>query len=150
LAHRMQQIGSRGNVIFVNDSKATNADAAEKALASFDNIFWIAGGIAKAGGIAPLEYLLGHVSKAFLIGLAAPDFANTLGTRVEHVVSGTLEQAVKEAALDAGKSGKPAVVLLSPACSSFDQYKNFEVRGDAFVNAVAALEGVLMTAGSAG
>jgi UDP-N-acetylmuramoylalanine--D-glutamate ligase len=137
-------------VIFVNDSKATNADATEKALASFDNIYWIAGGIAKAGGIAPLEHLFGHVRKAFLIGLAAPEFANTLGSKVEHIVSGTLEQAVKDAALDAGKSGKPTVVLLSPACSSFDQYKNFEVRGDAFVNAVAALEGVSMTAGSAG
>jgi UDP-N-acetylmuramoylalanine--D-glutamate ligase len=149
LAHRMQQVGARAGVIFVNDSKATNADAAEKALSSFDNIYWIAGGIAKAGGIEPLTPLFSRVKKAFLIGLAAPEFANVLRGKVEYTVSGTMEQAVSDAA-EAANHDSQAVVLLSPACSSFDQYKNFEVRGQAFVEAVAALPGVTMAAGSEG
>ncbi len=148
LAHRMQQIGAAGAVIFVNDSKATNADAAEKALASFDNIYWIAGGIAKAGGIEPISYLFTRVTKAYLIGVAAEEFAKTLKGKVETVICETLERAVAEAARDAAASPKPnPVVLLSPACASFDQYKNFELRGEAFVSLVAALPGIHMSTG---
>lgn len=146
LAHRMQQVARAGDIAFVNDSKATNADAAEKALSSFTNIYWIAGGIAKAGGIAPLKPLFGNVARAYLIGQAAQDFAGTIGTAIPHEGSGTLENAVAAALRDARRDGKPgAVVLLSPACASFDQYPNFEVRGDAFVKAVAQLPGVEMT-----
>lgn len=148
LAHRMQQIASSSNVAFVNDSKATNADAAEKALASFDNIYWIAGGIAKAGGIEPLAPLFPRITKAYLIGAAAFEFAKTLGTRVPHVNSETLSNAVMQAFEDASKDRKAnPVILLSPACASFDQYKNFEVRGDAFIQLVAGLPGVNMALG---
>ncbi|WP_374332249.1 UDP-N-acetylmuramoyl-L-alanine--D-glutamate ligase [Aestuariivirga sp.] len=146
LAHRMQQIARVGAIAFVNDSKATNADAAEKALSSFTNIYWIAGGIAKSGGIEPLRPLFGNVTRAYLIGQAAQDFAATIGSVIPHLDCGTLEKAVTAALADAQKDGKPgAVVLLSPACASFDQYPNFEVRGDAFVKAVSLLPGVEMT-----
>ena len=146
LAHRMQQVGRVGEIPFINDSKATNADAAEKALSSFGNIYWIAGGIAKAGGIGPLKPLFGNVARAYLIGQAAKDFAATIGAAIPHEDCGTLENAVAVALRDAQEDGKPgAVVLLSPACASFDQYPNFEVRGDAFVRAVAQLPNVEMT-----
>lgn len=140
LAHRMEQVRTIGNVLFVNDSKATNADAAERALVSFDNIYWIAGGKPKEGGITPLAPLFPRVKKAYLIGVAAEDFAATLGDSVPHEMSGTLEVAVASAARDAASAGLDhAVVLLSPACASFDQFRNFEVRGDAFRALVAAL-----------
>lgn len=146
LAHRMQQVGRAAGIPFINDSKATNADAAEKALSSFENIYWIAGGIAKAGGIEPLRPLFGRVAKAYLIGQAAEDFAATIGTALPAETCGTLERAVAAALRDALADKRPnAVVLLSPACASFDQYPNFEVRGDAFVKAVSALPGVEMT-----
>ena len=146
LAHRMQQVGRVGGIAFINDSKATNADAAEKALSSFANIYWIAGGIAKAGGIEPLRPLFANVARAYLIGQAANEFAGTIGAAVPHEDCGTLENAVAAALRDAQKDGKAgAVVLLSPACASFDQYPNFEVRGDAFVRAVAQLPNVEMT-----
>ncbi len=148
LAHRMQQIAHLDNVIFVNDSKATNADATEKALAAFDDIFWIAGGIAKAGGIEPLKGYFPKIRHASLIGVAAPDFAATLGQSVDHHKAGTLDAAVVESArLAATSKARNPVVLLSPACSSFDQYKNFEVRGEAFVAAVSRLPGVIMEPG---
>lgn len=146
LAHRMQQIAAAGGIAFVNDSKATNADAAEKALSSFRNIYWIAGGIAKAGGIEPLKPLFGNVARAYLIGQAAEAFAASIGGALPVTLSGTLENAVAAALEDARADGRPdAVVLLSPACASFDQYPNFEVRGDAFVRAVSRLPGVDMT-----
>lgn len=144
LKHRMQPVGRKGDVLFVNDSKATNADAAAPALSSYDNIYWIAGGLPKAGGIASLEPLFSRIAKAYLIGEAAPAFAATLGESVPFEISGTLDRAVAHAASDAAASGKAAVVMLSPACASFDQYKNFEVRGDAFVSHVADIEGVTM------
>jgi UDP-N-acetylmuramoylalanine--D-glutamate ligase len=148
LAHRMQEIGKIGAVSFVNDSKATNADAAEKALSSFDDIFWIAGGISKTGGIEPLRPLFGNVRKAYLIGVAADEFSRILEGVLPYVNSGSLEVAVQRASQDALESGiAQPVVLLSPACASFDQYKNFEIRGDAFVTAVAALPGVKMFVG---
>jgi UDP-N-acetylmuramoylalanine--D-glutamate ligase len=146
LAHRMQEVARVGTLPFINDSKATNWDAAEKALKSFERIYWIAGGIAKSGGIEPLRPLFPRVKRAYLIGVAADEFAKTLDGDVEIVKAGTLPRAVQLAAADAAKDNDPrAVVLLSPACASFDQYKNFEVRGDAFVEAVSRLPGVVMS-----
>jgi len=143
LAHRMEQVGRLGNVLFVNDSKGTNADAAAHALSSFADIFWIAGGRAKAGGITGLEDHFPRIRKAYLVGEAAAEFATTLGERVPHEMSGTLEVAVASAARDAEASGlHDPVVLLSPACASFDQYRNFEIRGAAFRDFVNALPGV--------
>jgi UDP-N-acetylmuramoylalanine--D-glutamate ligase len=147
LAHRMQQIATRGDVIFVNDSKATNADAAEKALTSYTNIFWIAGGLAKTGGIADLAPHFSRVTKAYLIGVSALDLAKELDGKVPYVIAETMARAAQLAATDAEQSTK-AVVLLSPACASFDQYKNFEVRGDDFVNVVSRLNGISMMHGS--
>ncbi|MBB5040956.1 UDP-N-acetylmuramoyl-L-alanine--D-glutamate ligase [Shinella fusca] len=145
LKHRMQPVGRRGGTLFVNDSKATNADAAAPALSSFERIYWIAGGLPKEGGIASLGGFFPKIAKAYLIGEAAPAFAATLGEAVPFEIAGTLERAVADAAADAEKDGSGGIaVLLSPACASFDQYKNFEVRGDAFVKHVAALPGVTM------
>ncbi|ARM89185.1 UDP-N-acetylmuramoylalanine--D-glutamate ligase [Rhizobium sp. CIAT894] len=150
LKHRMQPVGKRGRVVFVNDSKATNADAAAPALSSYDRIYWIAGGLPKSGGITTLAPYFPHIAKAYLIGEAAAEFAATLGEAVPYEISGTLERAVAHAAADAERdeSGSSAV-MLSPACASFDQYKNFEVRGDAFVGHVAALDGMTMLIGPA-
>ena len=122
------------------------ADAAEKALSAFENIYWIAGGIAKSGGIAPLKPLFSRVARAYLIGQAAKEFEQTIGGAMPVEMSGTLDKAVATALRDAQADGRPgAVVLLSPACASFDQYPNFEVRGDAFVKAVSHLPGIEMT-----
>ncbi|MBW6422725.1 UDP-N-acetylmuramoyl-L-alanine--D-glutamate ligase [Rhizobium sp. XQZ8] len=144
LKHRMQPVGKRNQVVFVNDSKATNADAAAPALSSYDRIYWIAGGLPKEGGIASLAPLFPRIVKAYLIGEAAPAFAATLGEAVPYEISGTLERAVEHAAADAAADTTASAVMLSPACASFDQFKNFEVRGDAFVGHVAALAGVTM------
>ncbi|MBB5534037.1 UDP-N-acetylmuramoyl-L-alanine--D-glutamate ligase [Rhizobium giardinii] len=145
LKHRMQPVGRKGQVVFVNDSKATNADAAAPALSSYERIYWIAGGVPKEGGITTLSPFFPKIAKAYLIGEAAPAFAATLGEAVPFEISGTLEQAVAHAAADAAKDeAGPSAVMLSPACASFDQYKNFEVRGDAFVGHVAAIDGVTM------
>jgi UDP-N-acetylmuramoylalanine--D-glutamate ligase len=143
LAHRMEQVGRKGNVLFINDSKATNADASAPALSTFPRIYWIAGGLPKEGGIESLRAYFPRIAKAYLIGEAAPVFSATLGEAVPYEISGTLEAAVGHAAADASRDGTGEVaVLLSPACASFDQYKNFEVRGEAFKAAVAAIEGV--------
>jgi len=143
LAHRMQQVGRKGNVLFVNDSKATNADSAAKALASFHDIFWIAGGKPKTGGIVGLAEFFPRIRKAYLIGEAAQEFAGTLDGKVPHEVNKVLEAAIEAASRDAAASGlKEAVVLLSPACASFDQYPNFEVRGKAFTDIVMAIPGI--------
>jgi UDP-N-acetylmuramoylalanine--D-glutamate ligase len=150
LAHRMQPVGRKGNVLFVNDSKATNADSAAKALASFSDIFWIAGGKPKTGGIISLAQFFPRIRKAYLIGEAAAEFAATLG-HVPHETSGVLSAAVEAAARDAEASGlKEPVVLLSPACASFDQYPNFEVRGNAFVDLVRAIPGISLSPAIAG
>ena len=144
LHHRMEEVGRRGAAIFVNDSKATNADSTEKALLSFDHVFWILGGKAKDGGIEPLRPYFGKVEKAYLIGDAADVFERTL-EHVPHLRCGTLVKAVAAAAEDAARSEAPEpVVLLSPACASYDQYPNFEVRGDHFRELVRALPGVEM------
>jgi UDP-N-acetylmuramoylalanine--D-glutamate ligase len=143
LAHRMEQVGRRGNVLFVNDSKGTNADAAAHALSSYADIFWIAGGKPKAGGITGLAEFFPRIRKAYLIGEAAQEFAGTLGDGVPHEISGTLDVAVSNAVRDAEASGlAEPVVLLSPACASFDQYRNFEIRGAKFRELVTALPGV--------
>jgi UDP-N-acetylmuramoylalanine--D-glutamate ligase len=144
LAHRMEEVGRRGRVLFVNDSKATNADAASRALACFSDIFWIAGGLPKTGGIVSLRDYFPRIRKAYLIGEAAADFAATLAGHVPHEIVGTLDKAVAAAARDAeaARAVEP-VVLLSPACASFDQYRNFEVRGSAFRDLVRALPGVV-------
>ena len=144
LAHRMEEVGRKARVLFVNDSKATNADSAAQALACFSDIFWIAGGRAKTGGIASLGSFFPRIRKAYLIGEAATDFAAELEGRVPHAVVGTLERAVERAAADAEISEVPEpVVLLSPACASFDQYRNFELRGDKFRELVRALPGLM-------
>jgi UDP-N-acetylmuramoylalanine--D-glutamate ligase len=144
LAHRMEEIGRKGRVLFVNDSKATNADSAAQALACFSDIFWIAGGKPKSGGLSTLTGFFPRMRKAYLIGEAAAGFAAELDGRVPHVVAGTLERAVELAARDAEAADiKEPVVLLSPACASFDQFRNFEVRGDAFRELVLALPGVV-------
>jgi UDP-N-acetylmuramoylalanine--D-glutamate ligase len=143
LAHRMQEVGRKGRVLFVNDSKATNAEAAARALACFSDIFWIAGGRPKTGGIASLSGFFPRIRKAYLIGEAAAEFAATLSGQVAHEVTGTLDRAVEAAARDAQASGlAEPVVLLSPACASFDQYPNFEVRGEVFRKLVHGLPGV--------
>ncbi|EEE43649.1 UDP-N-acetylmuramoyl-L-alanine--D-glutamate ligase [Roseibium alexandrii] len=142
LHHRMEIVARTGRTLFINDSKATNADAAARALASFDRIYWIAGGRAKAGGISSLDEYFPNIAKAFLIGEAAEEFAKTLDGHVPYAVSGTLTQAVRDAAAEAAEDGAEEIaILLSPACASFDQYANFELRGAAFVNAVRALPG---------
>src|SRR5947207_2571588 len=125
LAHRMEQVGRKGRVLFVNDSKATNADSAAQALACFSDIFWIAGGKAKTGGITALTSFFPRIRKAYLVGEAAADFARTLERQVPCVAAGTLDRAVELAERDAATCDVPEpVVLLSPACASFDQYRN--------------------------
>jgi UDP-N-acetylmuramoylalanine--D-glutamate ligase len=143
LAHRMEQVGRRGRVLFINDSKGTNVDAAARALGSFRDIFWIAGGKPKTGGITGLAEFFPRIAKAYLIGAAADEFAATLGAAVPHEVSGTLDVAVAHAARDAEASGlAEPVVLLSPACASFDQFPNFEERGAHFRDLVHGLGSV--------
>ena len=143
LAHRMEEVGRRDAVLFVNDSKATNADSAAQALACFGDIFWIAGGKPKTGGIELLREFFPRIRKAYLIGEAADEFAATLANAVPYEIAGTIDNALAAAARDAQASpAREPVVLLSPACASFDQYRNFEVRGDAFRALVRALPGV--------
>ena len=139
----MEQVGRIGNVLFVNDSKATNADSSAQALACFDDIFWIAGGKPKTGGIASLAGFFPRIRKAYLIGEAAASFAAALERHVPFVVAGTLDRAVALAARDADAAVEMApVVLLSPACASFDQFRNFEARGDKFRDLIRDLPGV--------
>jgi UDP-N-acetylmuramoylalanine--D-glutamate ligase len=143
LPHRMEEVGRRGAALFVNDSKATNADSTEKALTSFDHVLWILGGKAKEGGIKMLKPYFAKVEKAYLIGAATEEFAATLEGEVPYIRCGTLDKAVELAADDAlaSAAGEP-VVLLSPACASYDQYPNYEVRGDHFRDLVRALPGI--------
>ncbi len=134
LAHRMEDLGVIGGVRFINDSKATNAEAAARALACFEHIHWIAGGRPKAGGYDALEPYLERLEQAYLIGEAADELDDWLGGRVPSRRCGDLASAV--AAARSASSG--ATVLLSPACASFDQFANFEVRGETFRELVAA------------
>jgi UDP-N-acetylmuramoylalanine--D-glutamate ligase len=140
LAHRQELIATIDGVRYINDSKATNADATARALACYDAVYWIAGGVPKAGGIDSLRPLFPRIRCAFLIGEAAESFARTLGDAVPHTRSGDLATALTEARTAARvERTDGAVVLLSPACASFDQFVNFEARGDAFRALVADL-----------
>ena len=142
LAHRQEMVAIIDGVTYVNDSKATNADAAAKALACYEPIYWIAGGRAKESGLAGLETLLPRVAEAFLIGEAEAVFADSLEGRAPVTRCGTLAVAVDAARERALADGRPgAVVLLSPAAASFDQFENFEARGEAFRALVEALPG---------
>ncbi|MDO8288856.1 MAG: UDP-N-acetylmuramoyl-L-alanine--D-glutamate ligase [Parvibaculum sp.] len=138
LAHRMEIVAEEAGVRYVNDSKATNADAASKALATYNNIYWIIGGKSKEGGIESLAEYFPRLARAYLIGAAADEFAATLEGKVGYVQCGTLDRAVEVAMHDAQAASGDAlrVVLLSPACASFDQFPNFEVRGEMFREAV--------------
>jgi UDP-N-acetylmuramoylalanine--D-glutamate ligase len=148
LPHRMEEVGRRRSTLFINDSKATNADSTEKALASFDHVYWILGGKPKDGGIDPLRPYFGKVEKAYLIGAAIDDFAATLDGQVPYMRAGTLDKAVELAAADAmASAASRPVVLLSPACASYDQYPNYEVRGNHFRDLVRALPGIEISKG---
>jgi UDP-N-acetylmuramoylalanine--D-glutamate ligase len=137
LPHRQQLIATVDGVAYVNDSKATNADSVARALACYDRIVWIAGGVSKEGGIASLAPFFHRISHALLIGRDAEALAAQLGD-VPHEVAGTLERAVSMAREAARRTGAE-VVLLSPACASFDQFSGFDARGDRFAGLVHAL-----------
>jgi UDP-N-acetylmuramoylalanine--D-glutamate ligase len=140
LAHRQEFIAQIGGVRFINDSKATNADAVARALSCYDRIVWIAGGIAKSGGIESLAPYFSRIAKTFLIGRDALAFAETLSAHnVAHEIVHTLQNAVP-AAYEAARGAGVGVVLLSPASASFDQFSGFEERGTAFANYARALE----------
>lgn len=137
LVHRMETIATEGRIRLVNDTKATNADAAERALLSFDHIYWIAGGVPKSGGIADLANHFPRIAKAYLIGEARDEFAATLKGHVPTELFDSLEDATTAAIKDARNDAAADItVLLSPACASFDQFSNFEQRGEAFRAAV--------------
>jgi len=139
LAHRQELVGQIGSIRFINDSKATNADATARALACYDRVIWIAGGIAKSGGIAPLAGYFPRVAKALLIGRDAPEFAAVLAAQgVPHEIVETLDRAVPTS-LRAARAMGADVVLLSPSCASFDQFSGFEARGARFRELVSLL-----------
>ncbi len=138
LPHRMETVGQLGTISFVNDSKATNVESAAKALGAYQNIYWIAGGQGKEGGLDGLKEYLPNVKKAYLIGETAPEFANLLG-EAPHEIAQTLERAIMLALQDADADEQASVILLAPACASFDQFPSFEHRGDAFRAQVLAM-----------
>lgn len=141
LAHRMEHIAAIDGVQFINDSKATNGDAAARALACFNPIYWIAGGRPKSSGLRAVQPYLRRISHAFLIGEAQESFSTELTGRVDHTLCGTLDQAITAAAGQARQDGRPgSVVLFSPGCASFDQFDDFEARGEAFREQVYTLE----------
>jgi UDP-N-acetylmuramoylalanine--D-glutamate ligase len=132
LPHRQERVGESHGITFINDSKATNADSTARALACYDRLIWIAGGTAKEGGIDPLTPFFGRIAHAFLIGRDAPILAATLAAhQVPYEDVGTLEAAT-ERAWAAARAGVAPVVLLSPACASWDQFTGFDQRGDRF------------------
>ena len=140
LPHRQELVARINHVDYVNDSKATNAEAAARALACYERIFWIAGGLAKDGGIANLKPYYRRLARTYLIGASAEDFAITLVGEADFTLSGDLAHAVQEAHDDAqaDRTGS-SVVLLSPAAASFDQFASFEARGDQFRHLVTSL-----------
>ena len=149
LAHRQERVAVVGDVVYINDSKATNADATDKALAAYDTIYWIVGGTAKAEGIAPLSRWFPRVVHAFLVGASSEPFAATLEGRVPYTLSGDLRTALDQAHAMARRERRAgAVVLLSPACASYDQWPNFEARGDAFRAMARALPGAVVETGA--
>jgi UDP-N-acetylmuramoylalanine--D-glutamate ligase len=139
LAHRMETVAHFRGVRFVNDSKATNSDAARQALSSYPKVYWIAGGRAKDGGIDSLADLFPRIKRAYLIGEAAGEFAGALEGQAPYMDCRDLRSAVAQAFADAQASGEGGIVLLSPACASFDQFADFEARGEAFRSAVLEL-----------
>lgn len=140
LPHRLERVANVDGVRFVNDSKATNADAAAQALAVYPRVYWIAGGVAKDGGIQTLSPYFSRIARAYLIGQAAGEFADTMRGQTQVTMAGDLETATKRAFEDARASGDThPVVLLSPACASYDQFRDFEHRGDVFKTIVASL-----------
>lgn len=150
LVHRMEPVGRVGKVLFVNDSKATNTEAAARALSSFEHVYWIAGGRSKQRGLDELKPHFSRVRRAFLIGEAASEFAALLDGEIPCEICGELAVAVSRAAEEAGTdAGHEPVVLLSPACTSFDQFADFEARGEAFRRLVSGLDDVVMTGGEA-
>jgi UDP-N-acetylmuramoylalanine--D-glutamate ligase len=136
LPHRMELVAERNGVRFVNDSKATNPDSAAPALASFPAVHWILGGLPKGDDLGPCEAFLDHVRAAYTIGEAGPMFARLLEGKVPVKQCELLIEAVQRAS-SAAAPGE--VVLLSPACASFDQFRDYEARGDAFRAAVESL-----------
>ncbi len=142
LSHRQEIVGKVGKVTFVNDSKATNGQAAIQAIRSYDKVYWIAGGVAKSDGLTDVQPYFSRIEKAYLIGEAQKDFARELGEDVPHMKCGTLRRAVADAFHDAMESSDPEpIVLLSPACASFDQFKDYEARGEDFRHLVNSLMG---------
>jgi UDP-N-acetylmuramoylalanine--D-glutamate ligase len=151
LPHRMEEVGRIDGVVFVNDSKATNPDAATRSLGSYENVFWIAGGQAKPGGFAAMLPFLQRVRGAYLIGSAESEIARAIAGRTTVHRCGTLDRALQQAFADASiASVASPVVLLAPACASFDQFTSYEDRGDTFRRLVGELEGTpLLFAGQA-
>ena len=155
LAHRMQQVGEfvptpATKILFVNDSKATNAEATQHALRAYKNIYWIVGGQAKEGGIESLKPLFSHITKAYVIGAAQKQFAETLQGALPFACCSTLDVALNTATHDAmfdsmHSEAQERVILLSPACASKDQFKNFEARGDFFTQHVQKILASLTT-----
>jgi UDP-N-acetylmuramoylalanine--D-glutamate ligase len=142
LPHRQERVAALGQVTYVNDSKATNADATARALSSYRNIYWIIGGQAKEGGVAPLVPWFDRIKHAFLIGEATELFAGQLEGKLPFDRCGDLQSALNAAHARAqAEATEPAVVLLSPACASWDQWKSYEHRGDAFREMARALPG---------
>lgn len=140
LAHRMEPVGRLADIRFVNDSKATNPDATDKALECFSGIYWIAGGRAKDEGLGSLAHHFPRIAKVYLIGESMDRFGAELEGQVSYVKAGTIDEAVTRAAKDAEEAVSPEpVVLFSPACASFDQFSDFEARGDYFREAVSNL-----------
>jgi UDP-N-acetylmuramoylalanine--D-glutamate ligase len=141
LPHRQERVAAIGNVIYVNDSKATNADATARALSSYRDIYWILGGQAKEGGVAPLAPWFNRIRHAFLIGEATELFAGQLEGLLNYSRCGDLKSALAAAHAMSQGDAKGAVVLLSPACASWDQWQSYEHRGDAFRVMARALPG---------
>jgi len=144
LAHRMEEVGRMKGVRFINDSKATNADATARALACYEGVYVILGGVPKEGGIDSLAQFFPRIRKAYLIGQAADAFAITLEGRAPYQKCGDLANAVSASARDVAQEDE-AVVLLSPACASFDQFENFEARGEMFRKLVSEHAAKLMS-----
>jgi UDP-N-acetylmuramoylalanine--D-glutamate ligase len=136
LPHRMERVAEKNGILFVNDSKATNPTSTAPALAAFPAVHWILGGLPKSDDLEPCEPFLGHVKGAYTIGEAGPMFARLLEEKVPVRECEMLFEAVGAAA---GAARPGEVVLLSPACASFDQFRDYEARGDAFRAAVEAL-----------
>lgn len=134
LKHRMQNLGSKNNVTYYNDSKATNASSAAGSLSSMQNIFWLAGGIFKEESLNPLEKSLSNVKKAYLFGESSLLFSKYLKDKVDFEVFGTMQEAFSKANIDAKNIEEQAYIVLAPACASFDQFSNFEERGNKFID----------------